>query len=447
MEPRIQYAKTSDGVNIAYYVIGGGKPLVFVPAGPMTHIQLDWQSAQRRDFHSALAEGRSLVRYDGRGSGLSDENAEPLLLDACLFDLDAVVDALQLEHFSLLAPLSSGPPAIAYAARNPERVSDLILWCTSARNAEVLSSPGDRALGALREADWHLYTEVISFILYGWDADAGPAYAKRVRETSTPEKYRRRFSEIHRLDASTELGNVQARTLVMQRGPAGSGEGVRAGRTLAAGIPNAELLVLEGEPGTITGGDTAATIAAINEFLCKGEARQSARPTAGDVHTILFTDMESSTALTQRLGDAGAQELVRAHNIIVREALHAHGGGEIKHTGDGIMASFPSASSALECAVAIQRAIGKREEEPLLSVRIGLNAGEPIAEDQDLFGTAVQLARRICDRAAPGEILASNVVRELAAGKGFLFSDRGEVVPKGFDEAVRLYEVRWREEG
>ncbi|OGO49894.1 MAG: hypothetical protein A2148_09385 [Chloroflexi bacterium RBG_16_68_14] len=161
--------------------------------------------------------------------------------------------------------------------------------------------------------------------------------------------------------------------------------------------------------------------------------------------------MESSTALTRRLGDAKAQELVRAHNTIVRNALKAHGGSEIKHTGDGIMASFPSASGALECAVQIQRAVaargvGAHGHAPLLQIHIGLNAGEPVAEEADLFGTAVQLARRICDQAGGGQILVSNVVRELAAGKRFMFSDRGEFVPKGFDDAVRLYEVRWRED-
>ena len=158
--------------------------------------------------------------------------------------------------------------------------------------------------------------------------------------------------------------------------------------------------------------------------------------------------MESSTALTQSLGDAKAQELVRAHNTIVREALSAHDGTEIKHTGDGIMASFGGASSALGCAVAIQRAVAARAAEQPdipLGLRVGLNAGEPVVEEQDLFGASVQLARRICDHAEPGQVLASNVVRELAMGKGFLFSDIGEVVPKGFDEAVRLYEVRWRE--
>ena len=170
--------------------------------------------------------------------------------------------------------------------------------------------------------------------------------------------------------------------------------------------------------------------------------------------TIMFTDMEGSTALTQRLGDEKAQELLRAHNGIIRDALKAHGGSEIKHTGDGIMASFPAASKALESAVAIQRefaaltpgplpAGGVRE--PPFASRIGLNAGEPVAEDEDLFGTAVQMAARVCAHAEPGQIVAANVVRELAAGKGFLFSDLGDIALRGFEDPVRLYEVRWRE--
>ncbi len=143
---------------------------------------------------------------------------------------------------------------------------------------------------------------------------------------------------------------------------------------------------------------------------------------------------------------------MRAHNTVVRDALHLNDGSEIKHTGDGIMASFPSASGALECALAIQQEFEANSRDPRpatpdpIRVRIGLNAGEPVVEDEDLFGTAVQLARRICDYGEPGQILASNVVRELAAGKGFLFADIGEVIPKGFEEPVRLYEVRWREE-
>ena len=144
--------------------------------------------------------------------------------------------------------------------------------------------------------------------------------------------------------------------------------------------------------------------------------------------------------------------MLREHERIVREALRAHGGSEVKAMGDGFMASFGSASQALKCAVAMQKAIaawnaarpstgsGRAEE---IKVRIGLNAGEPIAEAADLFGTAVNLAARIAAQAAGGEILVANVVRELAAGKGFLFADRGEVALRGFEDPVRLYEVRW----
>jgi adenylate cyclase len=195
-------------------------------------------------------------------------------------------------------------------------------------------------------------------------------------------------------------------------------------------------------------------------FLREGiEARAPAEePAPSGMVTILFTDMEGSTSLTQRLGDAAAQELLRAHNGLVREALKSHGGSEIKHTGDGIMASFGSAAGALECAVTIQRAFAS--EAPTVNsqlssdisnvrVRIGLNAGEPVAEDgpdgrRDLFGATVQLAARVCNRAEPGQILVSNVVRELAMGKGFLFADIGDFLPKGFEDPVRLYEVRWQ---
>ena len=190
-------------------------------------------------------------------------------------------------------------------------------------------------------------------------------------------------------------------------------------------------------------------LAAIHEFLGEEEKATSAATLAGLV-TILFTDMEGSTTLTQHLGDAKAQEVLRAHNSIVRDALKACGGSEIKHTGDGIMASFPSASRALECAIAVQRAVAAQAQEHPempLRVRIGLNAGEPVAEEEDLFGTAVIVAARVAAHAEGGEILASDVVRQLAAGKGFLFSDRGDVALRGFEDPVRLYEVRWREEG
>jgi len=161
--------------------------------------------------------------------------------------------------------------------------------------------------------------------------------------------------------------------------------------------------------------------------------------------TILFTDIESSTAMTVRLGDQRWLQVLRTHNAMVREQVTAHGGFVVKSQGDGFMIAFSSARRALQCAIGIQRTFAEHNDsaETPIRVRIGLNAGEPIAEEDDLFGTAVIMAARITVQAAAGEILAANVVRELAAGKGFLFADRGGVALRGFEDPVRLFEVRW----
>ena len=162
--------------------------------------------------------------------------------------------------------------------------------------------------------------------------------------------------------------------------------------------------------------------------------------------TILFTDIVGSTDMTQRLGDAKAMELLRVHDLIVRGHLGHSGGSEVKHTGDGIMASFGSVARAIQCAVAIQtdlEAHSASADHPI-RVRIGVSAGEPVAERDDLFGAAVQLAARACNHAAAGAILVSTAVRELCVGKGFTFEARGPFELKGFSELIPLYEVRWR---
>jgi class 3 adenylate cyclase len=218
------------------------------------------------------------------------------------------------------------------------------------------------------------------------------------------------------------------------------------GRELAARLPQATFVPFEGQ-SSAAWAQRDVIIPEIRRFLGIEAGLQMA-PTGAPV-TILFTDVEGSTALTERLGDAKAREVLRNHERIVREALRAHGGAEVKAMGDGFMASFSSATRALECAIAMQRAFAAHDDEhpeTPIRVRIGLNAGEPIAEDEDLFGTAVNVAARIAAQANGGEILASDVVRQLVAGKGFLFADRGEVALRGFEGPVRLYEVRWGEE-
>lgn len=161
---------------------------------------------------------------------------------------------------------------------------------------------------------------------------------------------------------------------------------------------------------------------------------------------VLFTDIEGSTRLTQKVGDDGAMVILREHDAIVRTALSEHAGSEVKHTGDGIMSSFVSVTSALQCSLSIQRAFHERnkgDSEDAVRVRVGMSAGEPVSEGGDLFGAVVQLARRICDAAEPTTILTSNPVRELCIGKTFSFTDRGEMALKGFDDPIRVHEVLW----
>ena len=448
MEPRIQYAKTADGVSIAFYTLGQGMPLVYT--GSLSHIQLEWQDAENRRWLQRLSTSRTVVRYDGRGTGLSERDASDFSVQAQALDLDAVVDRLGLNRFALLATFNSGPVAITYAARHSERVARLVLWCAWARASDWSRAAQYKALGRLLETDWETYTETYANIMFGWSAgEEARRWAASLRESITQKAMRLYAAAIRGLDVDELLPQVKAPTLVLHRRQYRWLD-VDVARRLASRIPDARLVLVEGTSGPPWREDEDALVQAIDEFLDEGKETPARALAKEHVHTILFTDIEGSTTLTQRLGDARAQEFLRAHNAIVRDALKACGGAEIKHTGDGIMASFVSVSHALGCAIAVQRAVAARVEEHPdmpLRVRIGLNAGEPVAEDQDLFGTAVQLAARICARAEPGQILVPTVVRELAAGKGFLLADLGEIALRGFEDPVRLYEVRWREEG
>jgi class 3 adenylate cyclase len=160
--------------------------------------------------------------------------------------------------------------------------------------------------------------------------------------------------------------------------------------------------------------------------------------------TILFTDMEGSTTLTQRLGDAAAMAVLRGHDRIVGEALDSFDGTEVKHTGDGLMAAFGSVVGAIQSAVQIQRRLAEADDMHGVRVRIGMSAGEPVTERNDLFGAVVQLAARLCSRAEPGSVLVSSAVRDLALGKGFVFRKRRRLSLKGFDEPVDSFEVVWQ---
>jgi class 3 adenylate cyclase len=167
------------------------------------------------------------------------------------------------------------------------------------------------------------------------------------------------------------------------------------------------------------------------------------------IRTVLFTDIVDSTTLTQRLGDEAGMQFLHLDDTIVRTALAASGGREVKHTGDGIMASFISAAAAVRCEAQIQRELTRQEQERgkhPIKVRIGGAAGEPVEHGNDIFGSTVQLAARLCSHAEPDQILVSNVVAELCIGKGLAFRALGEVSLKGFERPVRVHAVEWPSE-
>ncbi|MDO8611764.1 MAG: adenylate/guanylate cyclase domain-containing protein [Dehalococcoidia bacterium] len=457
MEQQIRFCTTSDGVHIAYATVGQGPPLVVI-SGWVSHLKLALDDPFYRSFWEGLGEGRTLVRYDKRGTGLSDWDAQDYSTEARQRDLEAVVDALNIERFALMGYSEGGPTAIVYAARHPEKVSHLILYGSYHRwpHPEEVVKP----LRDLVRAQWGMGSAALASVFVPSGDPAAIAWFTELERVSASAETAAKILEGNMdIDTTPFLKDVRAPTLIVHR----RGDNIapfEVAREMAALLPDARLEPLEGNDHLPHLGDQRAVLDAIDLFLATQKALDTPTAPSG-LLTILFTDMEGSTTLTQRLGDAAAQELLRTHNAIIRDALRAHGGAEIKHTGDGVMASFSTASKALECAVAIQQAFRERNAavgaalappqgaasgaptplEPLL-VRIGLNAGEPVAEDQDLFGAAVQLAARVCARAEPGQVLAANVVRELAMGKGFLFADMGEVVLRGFEDPVRLYEVR-----
>jgi class 3 adenylate cyclase len=439
MEPRIQYTQTADGVSIAYSTAGTGRPMIGMPVPGFSHAELSWRMFAA--ILPPLAARYHLVTYDARGTGLSDRGAIDFSMDAMLRDLEAVVERCGFDSFALAAWISAAPIAVTYAANHPDRVSHLIISDGWTEFADLSESVAYKAGAPLLEADWVLFTETFAQVLWAYqNPEFGRLFAEFMRACCEPEAMRAGWASWRTYDATRLLARVKAPTLVVQNKNS-RWFGLEIGRRLASGIPNARLALID----DVT---YAPLPDLIHEFI--GDDDESAAPAAdrtSGIHTILFTDVEGSTALTRRLGDAAARELLREHERLTRDALKAHGGAEVKTMGDGFMASFPSASRALDCAIALQRAFAERNEsaaEPI-HVRVGLNAGEPIEEEADLFGTAVILAARIAAQAQGGEILVSEGVRQIVAGKKFLLADRGAVTLRGFEDPVHVYDLSWRE--
>ena len=460
MEPRIQYCTTSDGVSIAYSTAGEGRPFVSMPVPGFSHAELQWRMFAA--ILQPLAEKYHVIAYDSRGTGMSDRSAVDFSMDAMLRDLEAVLEASGLDTFAMGSFISASPIAIRYVAENPGRVSHLILGDSWADYEDVAKSPAYQAGRPLLDADWVLFTETFAQVLWAYQVpEFGRLFAEFIRSCIDQEAMRALWKAWEAYDVREYLDQVSSSTLIVYNKNS-RWFPVEVGQRLAAGIPNARLALID----DIT---FAPVPQLIFDFLGEDEPSRPFARSDSAFRTVLFTDLVGHTEMMSRLGDERGREVLREHERITREVLKANGGTEVKTMGDGFMASFGSVTRAVECAVALQKAVdewnrgvgaqqlpksvsGKHESggvaEPL-RVRVGLNAGEPIEEDGpdgrvDLFGATVILASRIAAKADGGEILVADTVRGLCSGKGFLFADRGEFVAKGFEEPVRVYEVGWR---
>ncbi len=438
MEPRIQYAQTKDGVSIAYWTMGDGMPLVYMPPGMFSHIQLEWQHPSTRHWYEALAKGRRLVRYDGRGTGLSQRDVTGFSLDSYLTDLEAVVGRLGLRTFALWGFGDSGPVAISYAARYPERVSHLLLWCTWARTSDP---PWIDALDELMRKDWEAYTETVAHGLLGWSAaeEAG-RIAALIREAVTPETALAATRAGNELDAEGLLSRVRSPTLVLHRRQTRWPE-VDVARGLSSRIPDARLALLEGESPLPQLGDTEAVLEAIDEFLGEGEEAEPKTDLPEGMAVILFADIVESTSLTEDMGDAAFREKARELDTSLRSVIRECSGTPVegKLLGDGVLAVFTSARQAIEAALGC----GRAGDDAGLALHLGIHAGDVIREENNVYGGAVNIAARIAAASAPGEVLVSDTVRGLArTSAGVTFDDRGEHELKGVADPQRLFAVR-----
>ena len=419
----IQYALSPDGTSIAYQWFGDGPPVVRTPA-LMGALRLIGTVDERSGSAAAALPGRSVVRYDRRGIGYSDRSARDFSIEAASGDLGAVLDALSGEPVVIGATWDHGPVAIRYVAENPDRVSHLIRETTFARGRDLMGTTSSKIVKKVLREDWDYFLKVISRVEVNLDRPQSDHWEEIAREEMSVEVIKAWFTAIEDYDATDWLEAITTPTLVVQRSRnAVDMQALASLRDIATRIPGA----------TLVRGDGAQRRDAVTQFLGAGTTTEE----LGTFRTVMFTDLVSSTALTQQLGDDLAHETVELHDSAVRDALALQGGIEIKHTGDGIMASFGSATAAARSAsdiVATLAAAG-------VAVRIGLNAGEPLERDGDLFGTVVQLCARVCDAARSGEVLATQVIRDITAGKGIEWGEGTMIRPKGFDLAVKVFSL------
>ena len=428
--PDVRYAR-SGGVAVAYQVVGDG-PVDFVYAPHLTNLWTLWQSPLMEPFLSRLADQVRLVVFNPRGTGLSDRPRN-VTLEARMDDISAVLDALELQRATLFGVAESANVCALYAATYPERCDRLALFGPYARSVRSDSYP----YGATEE-DW---LEWVRQVRDRWgDRDFLEEFARRIDPTIADSDW---FVWMHRLSASPSaaadfarmqletdvtdvLGSIRVPTLVLYRTRTRD-----PGRYVAERIPGAETVEFGGESIGPYSDDVADALLA----FVRAEPTHVVPDSV--LATVLFTDLVSSTERAAEIGDRGWRELLERHQVEVRREVARYRGVEIDTAGDGFFCRFDGPARAISCATRIVEGAGRLG----LEVRAGIHTGECEVIGDKIAGIAVNLGSRIAGTAAPAEVLVSSTVKDLVAGSGFTFDDRGEHVLKGLPGSWRLFSV------
>jgi class 3 adenylate cyclase/dienelactone hydrolase len=435
MAPITRYAKSGD-VHVAYQVFGEGPLNLVIAPFFVSNIEVWWEYPDAARWLLRLASFARVAAFDKRGTGMSDRVTELPGLEQRMDDVRAVMDAVGMERAALLGMSEGGSLAALFAATYPERCSALVLYGSFARFASWL--PTEEALAGF-----------LGYIDQAWGSGGAASFvAPSLANDPATQQWFGRFERLgaspadaialmrmnSQIDISDIVPTIRVPTLVIHRKD-DAGINVEGGRYLAEHIPGARYIELPGKDHLPWVGDNAMQIADdIEEFLTGARALVTVDRVLA---TVLFTDIVSSTEKAAALGDRRWRDLLDNHHATIRRNLTRFRGHEVKTTGDGILATFDGPARGVRCACAIADEI-----RPLgIEVRAGLHTGECEITDDDVGGIAVHIGARVAALAGAGEVLVSSTVKDLVAGSGLRFGDRGSQSLKGIPGEWRIFAV------
>jgi class 3 adenylate cyclase len=442
--PDTHYA-TSGDVSIAYQVLGSGPFDVVWVQGFVSNVELAWQQPTLAAFNGGLARFCRLIRFDKRGTGMSDR-VGVATLETRMDDVRAVMDAAGSSRAALLGSSEGGPLALLFAASYPERTRALMLWSSFPRIAWAPDLPWGLSEKEMRDDlddslrrwnDLELMVEMVEASAPNIDMQSKRALASAWRQSASPRDVEALARMCNEIDVRPVLPAISTPTLVMNR----AGEEpviVEGSRYLAEHIAGARHVQFPGGDHMIAAGDTGPILREIELFLAAAwEADETSEPNRF-LTTVLFSDIVGSSQAATALGDRAWRDLLERHHELVRRHLIRFRGKEIDTAGDGFFASFDGPARAIRCGYAIAGAM----PELGLQVRLGLHTGECELVDGKAAGIAVHTGARVAALAQPGEVLVSRTVKDLVAGSGIELDDRGEHELKGIPGMWQLFAVR-----